>query len=64
MTSEGSTAASEPLRVQALTETKSVDNFVHNADHLSFVGKNIRSGREISGTDGNLTDEGSLGARS
>jgi len=58
---EGLTAASEPMSVQSLTETKSMDNFVHNADHLSFVGKRISSGSEILGTDDSLTNDGSLG---
>jgi len=62
--SEGLATASEPVRVQAIAETKSVDNFVHNADHLSFVGKDISSGSEISGTDDGLTNDGSIGSRS
>jgi hypothetical protein len=64
VTSEGSTAAGEPVSVQTLAETESMDNFVHNTDHLSFVVKDISTGGEISGTDDNLTNDGSLGARS
>jgi len=36
--SHGSSTASEPVRVQASTETEGMDDFVHNADHLSLVG--------------------------
>jgi len=61
MTGEGLTAASEPMGIQSLTETKSVDNFVHNTDHLSFVAKRISSGSEISSTDDSLSNDGSLG---
>jgi len=37
MTSEGATAAGEPFAVQTLGETESVDNLVHDADHLLFM---------------------------
>jgi len=64
VTSKSSTAAGEPVRVQALAETESMDNFVHNADHLSFVVKDISTGGDVFGTDDNLTNDGSLGTRS
>jgi hypothetical protein len=61
VTGEGLTAAREPVSIQTLTETKSVNDFVHNADHLSFVVKRFSSGSEISGTDDSLTNDRSLG---
>jgi len=64
VTSEGLTAASEPTAIQTLTETKSVNNFVHNADHVLFVEKGVSSSRDVSSTDDSLTDNGSLGTRS
>jgi len=64
VTSELLTGAGEPVSIQSLTETESVDNFVHNADHLSFVVKDVSTGSEVSGTDGNLTNDGSTSARS
>jgi len=64
MTSESLTAAGEPVSVQALAETESVNNFMHNADHLSFVVKDISTGSDVFGTDDNLTNDGSLGTRS
>jgi len=64
VTGEGLTTAGEPAAVQALTETKSVNNFVHNADHVLFVEESIRSGSNVSRTDDSLTNDGSLGTRS
>jgi len=64
MTSELLTAAGEPVGIQSLAETESMDNFVHNADHLSFMVKDVSTGSEVSGTDGNLTTDGSTRARS
>jgi hypothetical protein len=64
MTSEGLTTASEPVRVQSITETESMDYFVHNADHLSFMSQDISSGGKVSSTDGSLTNNGSTRARS
>jgi len=61
VTSEDLTAAREPMRIQTLTETKSVNDLVHNADHLSFVIKRFSSGSEVSGTDDSLTNDRSLG---
>jgi len=64
VTSELPTTACEPVRVQTLAETESVDNFMHNTDHLSFVVKDIGTGSEISSTESNLTSNGSTGTRS
>jgi len=64
VTGEGLTTASEPAAIQALTETKSVNNFMHNADHVLFVEKSIRSGTNVFGTDDSLTNDRSLGTRS
>jgi len=61
VTGEGLTTASEPAAIQALTETKSVNNFVHNADHLSFVVHRFSSGSHEFSTDDSLTNDGSLG---
>jgi len=58
---EGFTATSEPVSIQSLTETKSVDNFMYNADHLSFVIHGFSSGSEEFSTDDSLTNDGSLG---
>jgi len=63
VTGEGSTAASKPVAVQALRETKGMDDLVHDADHLLFVEKDIGSGLHVVSTDDSLTDKGSLGAR-
>jgi len=61
VTSKSPTAAGEPVRVQALAETESMDNFVHNADHLSFVVHRFSSGSHEFSTDDSLTNDGSLG---
>jgi len=37
VTSELPTTACEPVRVQTLAETKSMDDLVHDADHLLFM---------------------------
>jgi len=58
------TTGVEPVRVKTLTETEGMDNFVHNADHLSFVIQDISGRGKISSTDGGLTNNGSSGARS
>lgn len=58
------TARVEPVTIKSLTETEGMDDFVHNADHLSFVIQDISSGGKISSTDDSLTDKGSTSARS
>jgi len=62
MTSEGSTVAIEPVMVQAVTETKSMDNFMHDTDHVSFMQENITSRFQIFSTDGGMTDKRSIGS--
>jgi len=47
----------EPVTVESLTETEGVNDFVHNADHLSFVVQDISGGGKISSTDGSLTNK-------
>jgi hypothetical protein len=64
VTSKFSTAAIEPGAVQTLAETKSMDNFVHNTDHVLFVVKNIRSGLDVLHTDLNVTNNRSSRSRS
>jgi len=64
MTSESLTVAVEPVAEQTVTETKSVDDFMHNADHVSFVKHDIRSGIHVSTTDGSVSEKRSLGTRS
>jgi len=64
VTSEGLTAASEPFAVQTLGETESMDNLVHDADHLLFVQHGIGGYLHVGSTDGDSTYKGSLGSGS
>jgi len=61
VTGKGLTAAREPMSIQSLTETKSMDDFVHNTDHLSFVVHWFSSRSEVLGTDDSFTNDRSLG---
>jgi len=61
VTGEGLTAASEPMSIQSLTETESMDDFVHNTDHLSFVVHWFSSRSDVFGTDDSFTNDRSLG---
>jgi len=61
MTSEGSTTASQPVLVQRLAETKSMDDFVHDADHVLLMLHGISSGLDVCSTDGSSSNERSLG---
>jgi len=64
VTSKGLAAASQPTTVQALAESESMNNFVHNADHVLFMQQGISSGLDVGRTDDSLTYEGSVGSRS
>jgi len=64
VTGESLTTASQPLAVQTLGETESVDNLMHDTDHVLFVEEDIRSGSHVVSRDGSLTNKGSLGTRS
>jgi len=62
VTGESLTTAGQPLSVKTLAETKSMDNFVHDADHLLFMQKDVSGGLDVGSTDDSLADKGSLGA--
>jgi len=62
VTGKSSAAASKPFAVQALGETESVDDLMHDTDHVLFVEEDIGGGTHVVSGDGGLTNKGSLGA--
>jgi len=63
VTSEDLTTASQPTRVQSLTETKTVDNFMHDTDHVLLMSQDISGSRDVVGTDNSFTNNRSLSTR-
>jgi len=57
------TAGSEPLRIQTLGHTETVNDLVHHADHVLLVQQNIGSGLNVIGGDNDSGEDGSLSTR-
>jgi len=64
VTGEGLTTASEPTAIEALAETETVDDFMHDTDHILLMKKRISSGTNVVSTDDSLTNNRSFSSSS